>query len=505
MLFVYVKSIYGRDFVKSLPFSDEYSYQIEEGEKIQLHLTPQKTYSENRDFFSVTLFSENGEERKGHITNMNALIGKNGSGKTSITKLLMESEIFGDIFSTKEKMEAEYCIVYRVGENLYYSCTEYEKNWITVSCEGKEVHSYQNTVNDRNIYRNMFNTTVVLYHNIINPLDVDSLAVAKRPLQSSMRRDLSTTHILSQEFVAPEFTDIVYVMNFMEDVEQVEKEKATDFFEKFEIKAIQKIKVTNKQEEMLVDREEFLQKYDAFLREAQEKQRDIRFSIADVSTGESARLLLFARLHSVFHVNGKYRFFLFSGEETAAVNSAKRGNYLLLLDEIEAFFHPTWQRTIVYDLIAFLEWEEKKFSAYDNVHVILSSNSPFFLSDLPKTKLIRLDEDNDWEYRKQTFGENIHTILKDSFLKEDGLMGKFAQRKIEKAFAFLREGEMNDEKWEYVNEVKSLVEEPIIKYALQELYDAVLEKTNDNQRKLTEYEKQIEALQKKMEELQGEQ
>ena len=179
----------------------------------------------------------------------------------------------------------------------------------------------------------------------------------------------------------------------------------------------------------------------------------------------------------------------------------RRGNYLLLLDEIEAFFHPTWQRRIVYDLIAFLEWEEKYFHAYDNVHIILSSNSPFFLSDLPQSNLIRLDE----EMVEQTFGENIHSILKNAFLKENGLMGEFAQTKINEAFDILRNKEITQEEWKYVDEIKNLIEEPILKSAFMELYEKALERTGNKAKRLAEYEKQMEELQKKMQELQGEQ
>ena len=164
-----------------------------------------------------------------------------------------------------------------------------------------------------------------------------------------------------------------------------------------------------------------------------------------------------------------------------------------------------WQREIVYDLIDFLEWESEKFDAYDNVHLILSSNAPFFLSDLPKDSLICLDEEAvGQEQNYSSFGQNIHTILKNLFLLEDGLMGKFAQQKIESAFAILQKNEVDSESLEEVEYIVNELEEPIIKHALMQLLERAKEQNMGfKERELAKYKRQAAELQEKIDKLQN--
>ena len=113
---------------------------------------------------------------------------------------------------------------------------------------------------------------------------------------------------------------------------------------------------------------------------------------------------------------------------------------VLLIDEGENFLHPNWQKKYINYLLKFLEvnFKEKTF------HIILSSHSPFILSDLPKENVIfigkyKKDEDKDQKegncknvtkhIELKTFGANIHTLLSNGFFMSNGLMGEFAKGK----------------------------------------------------------------------------
>jgi len=106
-------------------------------------------------------------------------------------------------------------------------------------------------------------------------------------------------------------------------------------------------------------------------------------------------------------------------------------NEILLIDECELYLHPNWQKKFLFYLIQFFK---KK------IQIILTTHSPFLLSDIPKQNIIFLDKDENGNCKvlkhdkvmnkKQTFGANIHTLLSDSFFMEDGLMGEFAKSKI---------------------------------------------------------------------------
>lgn len=123
-------------------------------------------------------------------------------------------------------------------------------------------------------------------------------------------------------------------------------------------------------------------------------------------------------------------------------NSQKYTNINLLLDEIELGLHPNWQKNFVNFLIKVLS----KFKDYFNFNIIITSHSPFILSDLPKENVIFLEKDdqtgnciNATKKMKDfnTFGANIHTLLSNGFFMKDGLMGEFAKNKISKILNFL--------------------------------------------------------------------
>ena len=107
---------------------------------------------------------------------------------------------------------------------------------------------------------------------------------------------------------------------------------------------------------------------------------------------------------------------------------------ILLFDEIELYLHPNWQKRILKIIIDFIS--SNKLT--NLLHIIINSHSPFILSDLPKENVIFLEngEQKDPFKDKQTFGANIHTLLSDGFFMSDGLMGEFAKGKIEEIKKF---------------------------------------------------------------------
>ncbi len=106
-------------------------------------------------------------------------------------------------------------------------------------------------------------------------------------------------------------------------------------------------------------------------------------------------------------------------------------------------------------MIDFLEYFHKKF------HLVLTSHSPFVLSDIPKENVIFLEKDEKTgncknvtsEININTFGANIHTLLSHGFFMKDGLMGEFAKEKIQSIIKYHEEIEnkeiIEDYKIEY--------------------------------------------------------
>jgi len=176
---------------------------------------------------------------------------------------------------------------------------------------------------------------------------------------------------------------------------------------------------------------------------------------------------------------------------------------LMLLDEPNNFLHPQWQKEFINMLIKLPMLKE-----YD-IHFIITTHSPFLLSDIPKQNIIFLDTDidgnckvlkhNDVMAKKQTFGANIHTLLSDSFFMEDGLMGEFAKGKINEIIDYLN-GKNNTKikSDEEAQKLINIIGEPIVKNQLQRILDSKrLSKVDD----IDELKDTMVQMQKRIDEL----
>ena len=185
------------------------------------------------------------------------------------------------------------------------------------------------------------------------------------------------------------------------------------------------------------------------------------------------------------------------------ITRSKKNSYILLLDEPNNDFHPDWQQKLLSYLISIFQNRKEK------LHFIITTHSPFLLSDIPKQNIIFLDKDKDGKCivvdglkeKKQTFGANIHTLLSDSFFMEDGLMGEFAKGKINKIIRFLNgKNKFIDFPIEQIEKVINTIGEPFLKSKLLDMYNRkfIYEYKIREQKRIDE---QIRILQEKREKL----
>lgn len=132
-----------------------------------------------------------------------------------------------------------------------------------------------------------------------------------------------------------------------------------------------------------------------------------------LSAGEESMITFFSRIDGAIRLKSK-----------------KRNNILILIDEGDLYFHPEWQRLYLNAIFDFL----KQYKEI-NFQIILTSHSPFILSDLPQNNVItfqRTDAGIDVSKKKlsKTFGGNIHELLIDKFFLKEGIIGAFADKKI---------------------------------------------------------------------------
>ena len=195
------------------------------------------------------------------------------------------------------------------------------------------------------------------------------------------------------------------------------------------------------------------------------------YSWPSLSSGEKALLSLIGRLnYSKKKLNDFDEDF-------------EKKELLIMMDEFDLYLHPAWQQNIFNTLIQTLP----KIFPGKNIQLILSSHSPIILSDLPNSNVqfLRkelLDKNDPFgsfkckiedNFQKLTFGSNIHTLFKESFFMSKGLIGQFAQDKIQNLIKFLN-GEL--ESTEEFNADTSLrlinkIGEPIIQNYLLDMWE----------------------------------
>ena len=169
-------------------------------------------------------------------------------------------------------------------------------------------------------------------------------------------------------------------------------------------------------------------------------------------------------------------------------------NIFILLDELENSLHPEWQKKLISIILSYI----KDFNI--NIQIILSTHSPFILSDIPKENVIFLEKGKQvYPFENgQTFGANIHTLLSHVFFMKNGLIGDFAKGKIDKAIEYLNQKILTKEEIDYCENIILIIGEPIIKRQLQKMLDSKRLKRVD---KIDDIEKQIAYLSQELESL----
>jgi AAA15 family ATPase/GTPase len=110
----------------------------------------------------------------------------------------------------------------------------------------------------------------------------------------------------------------------------------------------------------------------------------------------------------------------------------------VILDEIELYYHPLYQRQFVKFLRESIRNMNLRF--IEGINILFSTHSPFILSDIPGVNVLRLEKGQPARFnQEETFGANIHDMLADSFFMGDSLIGQFAEEKINECISYINE------------------------------------------------------------------
>lgn len=180
------------------------------------------------------------------------------------------------------------------------------------------------------------------------------------------------------------------------------------------------------------------------------------------SSGEQSLITLFSRLYSAIVLKEHKHDEIF-----------ERDGLILLLDEGDAAYHPEWHKNYMYAVISYINLlQEKYLRNINNLQIIFTTNSPMILSDVLKDDVIYLEDMRLSSGHNYAFGSNLLDLYTDPFFINTGLIGRFAQEKINKVLDYINldDKDINiDKNDEYQFIIDSIGDQNIRLY-LQKLY-----------------------------------
>lgn len=196
----------------------------------------------------------------------------------------------------------------------------------------------------------------------------------------------------------------------------------------------------------------------------------LQFKWRNMSSGERALLDLFAR---IYHGKRLLNDRIFNQD----IEKYPRYFYVFI-DEGEIGFHLQWQKQYVETLVDILPRILGLRGYKCKIQVIFATHSPISLSDIPRYNTVYLCKDNDHKLKvvnekespKYSFGANVHDIMYDAFYLKDGFIGNFSKSVINEVFKWGSNPKEIQLSRVYLRKVINLVDEPILRIKLEEIY-----------------------------------
>lgn len=174
----------------------------------------------------------------------------------------------------------------------------------------------------------------------------------------------------------------------------------------------------------------------------------------------------------------------------------------VILDEVELYMHPEYQRNFINKLLA--ELRTLRLNGIEHIHILFATHSPFILSDIPSMNILRLEVDENgascpnYCSDEETFAANIHDLLANDFFLKNGFMGEFSKKTISDLIVYLtvdttvnnldlENSEKSNRNWNKDRALKviELIGEPLIR---DRLYSLFQRKFKSNERQILENE-----------------
>lgn len=190
--------------------------------------------------------------------------------------------------------------------------------------------------------------------------------------------------------------------------------------------------------------------------------------LSDFSSGEQQYLFNLDTV--IYHLNNLKSIKAIQGVESKHI---KYNNINIVMDEIELYYHPQYQKRFVNDIIDSIKGL-RSLGEMTSFNIIFLTHSPFILSDIVSSNILRLVKGvpDDISF-KQTFGANIHQLLANDFFLKDGYIGTFAKAKIQEVIDLCAKSSnaVSFEEFNKAKEIVALLGEPVIKHRLTKMLE----------------------------------
>lgn len=401
-------------------------------------------------------------EYSSKIMSIHAIVGRNGTGKTSLVNFLgndfvnimfeleEQGATISSIINKNEKMQGtEFLVVFEMDEQLYYisSINIVQKPEKVKLYEPRKEGSIKRALSKVFYFSNKVDINEVFEPRIMKKGEAGKKLEVWGTKNYSEQRTLSQQINWQMDEIASRYEtqdweekgggffnrDLFFQLLFLRDYFDDEgKILEAMLWDKF---SVENLTLGDSEIDEII--QEFIK--------GQEKEIygwqtifNARRTLQHFSSGQYARFNFFAKLYWIVkgyscnteiinELGSQTKFYSDDviGEEDSAI---------LFIDEGDLYYHPEWQRQYIADLCKIIEE-----SLPCKLQIIIATNSPFILSDIFEDNIIFLTEkENSISTYDKTFGQNIHTLLKKDFFMEYTI-GEFAREKIVQIFGVLEE------------------------------------------------------------------
>lgn len=173
----------------------------------------------------------------------------------------------------------------------------------------------------------------------------------------------------------------------------------------------------------------------------------------------------------------------------------------LVLDEAELYYHPEMQRTMIANIVKMLSWCHINNTKIRSVHVMIVTHSPFVLSDVPKNRILYMNDGGNAKTDNQTFAANIHDLLYNQFFIENPI-GEVAYSSVRKIVDMynnpdcisIKEKNRFYSKISFYRGIIDLVGESYLHNTLTDMLDQIVMRISDDSAIRTERERLLKRL-----------